>query len=83
MLPPISNALWSNQEMMNKQMKSKPALFINNIGDARIQGPGFSQLFHLFHKYLLSTCFMPRSSFGAGDAAVSKTDEACPQGLTA
>lgn len=54
-------------------MKPSPALLINNIRDARIQGSGFAQ-FHLFHKYLLSICFMPGSSLSAGDAAAYKPE---------
>lgn len=58
---------------MNKQMKPSLALFIINIRDAKIQGLGFVQLFHLFHKYLLNICFAPSSSLSAGDAAMSTT----------
>lgn len=56
-------------------MKPSPALLIINIRDARIQGPGSAQ-FHLFHKYLLSICFMPGSSLGAADAALCEPDGA-------
>lgn len=54
-------------------MKPRPAVFINNIRDARVQGQALHNFFHLFHKYLLSICFMPGSSLGAEDAGICKT----------